>query len=80
VTHHLSFHRIGLRPGGEFATSPYPLLVFPLGTLLIEGFILCLAYYLSKMFIKGASLHFVGAILGLVFIVCALRTLRFITI
>jgi len=54
--------------------------MFPLGTLLIEGFILCLAYYVSKMFIKGVSLHFFGIILGLVFIFCALRTLRFIAL
>ena len=49
-------------------------------TLLIGGFILYLAYYLSRMFLKGASLQLVGAILGLVFIVFALRTLHLISV
>ena len=51
-----------------------------LGTLLIEGLILYVAYYVLKMFIKGTSLYCVGAILGAVFIFSVLRALRFVSI
>lgn len=51
-----------------------------LGTLLIEGVILFVAYYFSKMFIKGASLYCVGVMLGLIFLFFALRALRFVHI
>ena len=54
--------------------------MFSLGPLVIEGLILYVAYYVSRMFLKGASLYCLGAILGLIFLYSAMRTLRFITI
>jgi hypothetical protein len=42
-------------------------------TLLITGLILYVIYYVAGMFLKGRILQIVGLILGLVFLLDALR-------
>lgn len=43
-------------------------------TLLITGLVLYVIYYVVGMFIKGQPLNIVGIILGLVFLLAALRS------
>ena len=49
-------------------------------TLLIAGLVLYIIYYVVGMFIKGQPLKIIGIILGLVFLLYALRTFRFVSI
>ena len=43
-------------------------------TLLIAGLVLCLIYYVVGMFIRGKPLNIIGIIMGLVFLLYALRS------
>ena len=49
-------------------------------TLLIAGLVLYLIYYVAGMFIKGQPLNIIGIVLGLVFLLCALRYFPFVSI
>ena len=49
-------------------------------SLLIAALVLYLIYYLVGMFIKGQPLKIIGIILGLVFLVYALRAFHIVTI
>jgi hypothetical protein len=49
-------------------------------TLLITGLILYLIYYVVGMFIKGQPLKIIGIILGLVFLLDALRVFQVVTL
>jgi hypothetical protein len=49
-------------------------------SILIAALILYIIYYLAQMFIKGRPLKIVGIILGLVFVLYALRTAHLVAI
>ena len=49
-------------------------------TLLIAGLVLYVIYYIVGMFIKGQPLKIIGIILGLVFLLYALRAFHFVNI
>jgi hypothetical protein len=49
-------------------------------TLLIAGLVLYVIYYVVGMFIKGQPLKIIGIILGLVFLLYALRTFNLVSI
>ena len=49
-------------------------------SLLITGLVLYLIYYVAGMFLKGQPLHIVRIILGLLFILSALRAFRIVSI
>ena len=49
-------------------------------TLLIAGLILYIIYYIVGMFIKGQPLNIIGIILGLVFLLYALRAFNVVAI
>ena len=49
-------------------------------TLLIAGLVLYVIYYIVGMFIKGQPLKIIGIILGLVFLLYALRAFGIATI
>ena len=49
-------------------------------SLLIAALVLYLIYYLVGMFIKGQALNIIGIILGLVFLVYALRAFHIVAI
>jgi hypothetical protein len=49
-------------------------------TLLIAGLVLYVIYYVVGMFIKGQPLNIIGIILGLVFLLYALRSFNVIAI
>ena len=49
-------------------------------TLLVAGLVLYLIYYVVGMFIKGKALSIIGAILGLVFLLYALRAFGVVSI
>lgn len=49
-------------------------------SLLIAGLILYVIYYVVGMFIKGQPLKIIGIILGLVFLLYALRVLNILSI
>jgi hypothetical protein len=49
-------------------------------SLLIAALVLYLIYYLVGMFIKGQPLKIIGIILGLVFLVYALRAFHIVAI
>ncbi len=49
-------------------------------SILVAGLILYVIYYVAQMFIKGQPLNLVGIILGLIFVVYALRAAHFISI
>jgi hypothetical protein len=49
-------------------------------SLLIAGLVLYLIYYVVGMFIKGSPLKIIGIILGLVFLLYALRAFNIVTI
>jgi len=42
-------------------------------SILIAGLILYVIYYVARMFVKGQPLNIVGIILGLLFVLYALR-------
>jgi len=48
--------------------------------LLIAGLVLYLIYYVVGMFIKGQPLKIIGIILGLVFLLYALRAFHIVAI
>ena len=49
-------------------------------SLLITGLVLYVIYYVVGMFIKGQLLNIIGIILGLVFLLYALRAFHVVTI
>ena len=49
-------------------------------TLLIAGLVLYVIYYIVGMFIKGQPLKLIGIILGLVFLLYALRAFNIASI
>ena len=49
-------------------------------TLLIAGLVLYVIYYIVGMFIKGQPLQIIGIILGLVFLLYALRAFGIVAI
>ena len=49
-------------------------------TLLITGLVLYVIYYIVGMFIKGQPLNIIGIILGLVFLLSALRAFNVVSI
>lgn len=49
-------------------------------SLLIAGLVLYLIYYVVGMFIKGQPLRIIGIILGLVFLLYALRAFHIIAL
>lgn len=49
-------------------------------SLLIAGLILYVIFYITGMFIKGQPLRIIGVILGLVFLLYALRAFRVVNI
>jgi hypothetical protein len=49
-------------------------------SLLIAGLVLYLIYYIVGMFIKGQPLKIIGIILGLVFLLYALRAFHIVAI
>ena len=49
-------------------------MITPLISLLISGLVLYVIYYVIGMFIKGRMLSIIGIILGLIFLLSALRT------
>ena len=49
-------------------------------SLLIAGLVLYVIYYVVGMFIKGQLLNIIGIILGLVFLLYALRTFNVVAI
>jgi hypothetical protein len=49
-------------------------------SLLITALILYVIYYVVGMFIKGQALRIIGFILGIVFLLCALRGFHFASI
>jgi hypothetical protein len=49
-------------------------------SILIAGLILYVIYYIAQMFIKGQPLKVVGLVLGLVFVLYALRTAHLVAI
>lgn len=49
-------------------------------TLLIAGLVLYVIYYVVGMFIKGQLLNIIGIILGLVFLLYALRAFGVVSI
>ena len=49
-------------------------------TLLITGLVLYVIYYIVGMFIKGQPLNIIGIILGLVFLLSALRAFNVVAI
>jgi hypothetical protein len=49
-------------------------------SLLITGLVLYLIFYIVGMFIKGQPLKIIGIILGLLFLLSALRSFRIVSI
>lgn len=49
-------------------------------TLLIAGLVLYVIFYIVGMFIKGQPLKIIGIILGLVFLLYALRAFNVVTL
>ena len=49
-------------------------------TLLIAGLVLYVIYYVAGVFIKGQPLKIIGIILGLVFLLYALRAFHIVSI
>ena len=49
-------------------------------SLLVTGLVLYLIYYIVGMFIKGQPLKIIGIILGLIFLVYALRAFHIVAI
>ena len=49
-------------------------------TLLITGLVLYVIYYIVGMFIKGQPLKIIGIILGLVFLLSALRAFHVVAL
>jgi hypothetical protein len=49
-------------------------------SLLLAGLVLYVVYYIVGMFIKGQPLKIIGIILGLIFLLYALRALHFVAI
>ena len=49
-------------------------------SLLITGLVLYVIYYIVGMFIKGQPLKIIGIILGLMFLLYALRTAQIVDI
>lgn len=49
-------------------------------SLLIAGLVLYIIYYVVGMFIKGRPLSIIGLVLGLIFLLYALRTLGVLSI
>lgn len=49
-------------------------------SILLAGLVLYLIYYVARMFFKGQPLNIVGIILGLIFVLYALRTAHLVTI
>lgn len=61
--------------------NPHPTsMITTLITLLIVGLILYVIYYVVGMFIKGQPLKIIGIILGLVFLLYALRAFHVVAI
>ena len=55
-------------------------MILTLITLLIAGLVLSVIYYIGGMFIKGQPLKIIGIILGLIFLLYALRTAQIVAI
>jgi hypothetical protein len=55
-------------------------MITTLVSLLIAGLVLYLIYYIVGMFIKGQPLKIIGIILGLIFLLYALRAFHIIAI
>lgn len=55
-------------------------MITTLVSLLIAGLVLYLIYYVVGMFIKGQPLKIIGIILGLIFLLYALRAFHIIAI
>ena len=55
-------------------------MITTLFSLLIAGLILYVIYYIVGMFIKGQPLKIIGIILGLIFLLYALRAFNFVAI
>jgi hypothetical protein len=49
-------------------------------SLLIAGLVLYVIYYVVGMFIKGQLLNIIGLVLGLLFLLYALRAFNIVTI
>lgn len=49
-------------------------------SILVAGLILYVIYYVAGMFIKGQPLNIIGIILGLIFVLYALRTAHIVAI
>jgi hypothetical protein len=49
-------------------------------SLLIAGLVLYVIYYIVGMFIKGQPLQIIGIILGLVFLLYALRAFKIVAL
>jgi hypothetical protein len=49
-------------------------------SILIAGLVLYVIYYVARMFFKGQPLNIVGIILGLIFVLYALRTAHLVAI
>jgi hypothetical protein len=49
-------------------------------SLLIAGLVLCVIYYVVGMFIKGQLLNIIGIVLGLLFLLYALRAFNIVAI
>lgn len=65
--------------------KPQPIILIPtmittLISLLVAGLVLYLIYYIVGMFIKGQPLKIIGIILGLVFLLYALRAFQIVAI
>jgi len=55
-------------------------MVSTLISLLIAGLVLYVIYYIAGMFIKGQLLQIIGIILGLLFLVDALRMFHIVAV
>ena len=55
-------------------------MITTLVSLLVTGLVLYLIYYIVGMFIKGQPLKIIGIILGLVFLLYALRAFHVVSI
>ena len=55
-------------------------MIVTLLSILVAGLVLYVIYYVARMFIKGQPLNIVGLILGLIFVVYALRTAHLVPV
>ena len=74
----------GLSPGScrvRPAAHRHPIImIHSLLSLLIAGLVLYLIFYITGMFIKGQPLKIIGIILGLVFLLHALRVFNILAV